>query len=279
MVAIAGDDAVLADLERRLQPDRDRFLADIEMAEAADQAEAVKLAGALLEAADEQHLAVEFEQLVLARLVALGLGRALAVGRRRAARRPCLCCGALRRCCLGHSSGPFLVAGWRFYGGKRGRAQHVRARGGRPVTVVQRAADAAAGGLGGAVELDDHLVGTDKAELACAPSRRRGRDRRFADRADAERCASRARSVSSRASSTPRSVFIAAIVAPGQHAVLADDRGAEEIGDDEQSGRRPGCPPYQDHRVSDRRHRRRHRIEQIGSELSLLRGDWEKSVD
>ena len=46
MVAIAGDDAVLADLERRLEADRDRFLADIEVAEAADQAEAVKLAGA-----------------------------------------------------------------------------------------------------------------------------------------------------------------------------------------------------------------------------------------
>ena len=56
------------------RPDRDRLLADIEMAEAADQAEAVELAGPLLEAADEQHLAVEFEQLVLRRLVALGLG-------------------------------------------------------------------------------------------------------------------------------------------------------------------------------------------------------------
>ena len=71
MVAIAGDDAVLADLHRRLQADRDRFLADIEVAEAADQAEAVKLPGPLLEAADEQHLLVEIEQLVLRRLVAL----------------------------------------------------------------------------------------------------------------------------------------------------------------------------------------------------------------
>ena len=59
VIAIAGDDAVLADGHRRLQPDRDRFLADVEMAEAADQAEAVELPRALLEAADEQHLAVE----------------------------------------------------------------------------------------------------------------------------------------------------------------------------------------------------------------------------
>ncbi len=50
---------VIADL----QPDRDRFLADIEVAEAADQPEAVKLPRALLEAADEQHLLVEIEQL------------------------------------------------------------------------------------------------------------------------------------------------------------------------------------------------------------------------
>ena len=59
VVAIAGDDAVLADRHRRLQPDRDRFLADVEVAEAADQAEAVELPRPLLEAADEQHLLVE----------------------------------------------------------------------------------------------------------------------------------------------------------------------------------------------------------------------------
>ena len=77
VVAIAGDDAVLADRHRRLQPDRDRFLADVEVAEAADQPEPVELPRPLLEAADEQHLAVELEKLVLARLVALGLRRAL----------------------------------------------------------------------------------------------------------------------------------------------------------------------------------------------------------
>ena len=76
MVAIAGDDAVAPDLHRRLQADGDRFLADVEVAETADQPEAVELAGALLEPADEQHLLVEVEQLVLASLVALRLGRA-----------------------------------------------------------------------------------------------------------------------------------------------------------------------------------------------------------
>jgi hypothetical protein len=45
------------------------------MAETADQPEAVKLARTLLEASDEQHLAIELEQLVLARLEALGLRR------------------------------------------------------------------------------------------------------------------------------------------------------------------------------------------------------------
>jgi hypothetical protein len=80
VVAIAGDDAVLADLHRRLEADRDRFLADVEVAETADQPEAVKLPGALLEPAYEQHLAIEIEKLVLACLVALGLGRALRLG-------------------------------------------------------------------------------------------------------------------------------------------------------------------------------------------------------
>ncbi len=45
MVAIAGDHRLsLPGLKRGLEADRDRFLADIEVAEAADQAEAVELA-------------------------------------------------------------------------------------------------------------------------------------------------------------------------------------------------------------------------------------------
>src|SRR5437868_3228673 len=122
MVAIAGDDAVLADGQRRLQADRDRLLADIEMAEAADQAETVKLPGPLLEAANEQHLAVEFEHLVLRRLVGRRLGRTFAIGNlgRRGGR---LSCGAFRRCCLGHYRLSPRLDGWRSYGEKRPGAQ------------------------------------------------------------------------------------------------------------------------------------------------------------
>src|SRR3546814_6126333 len=77
------------------------------MAEAADEAEPVKLPGALLEAADEQHLAIIFQHLGLVGLVPLRLGRTRAVGRgRRCGRSVLLCAGALRRCCLGHSSAP-----------------------------------------------------------------------------------------------------------------------------------------------------------------------------
>ena len=104
MVAIAGDDAVLAAVERRLQPDRDRFLADVEVAEAADQAEAVELAGLLLEAADQQHLPVEFEQLVLARLVALRLAAAARDSdAARGAAGGVAFAARFRRCCFGQT--------------------------------------------------------------------------------------------------------------------------------------------------------------------------------
>ena len=53
--------------ERELHADHDGFLADIEMAEAADQAHAVHLAGLLLEAADQQHVPIGLEFDVLAR--------------------------------------------------------------------------------------------------------------------------------------------------------------------------------------------------------------------
>src|SRR5690606_33025595 len=59
-----GNDAVLAFLKRGLEPHRDGLLADVEMAEPADQAEAVELPGLLLEAADQQHLFVEMQQQV-----------------------------------------------------------------------------------------------------------------------------------------------------------------------------------------------------------------------
>ena len=49
--------------------DGNRFLADVQVAEAADQAEPVELAGALLETADKEHLLVEMEQLLLTGVV------------------------------------------------------------------------------------------------------------------------------------------------------------------------------------------------------------------
>ncbi len=67
VVAIAGDDRV-ALLQRHLHADHHGLLADVEVAEAADQAHAVHLAGLLLEAADQQHVAVGGEFLVLAEI-------------------------------------------------------------------------------------------------------------------------------------------------------------------------------------------------------------------
>src|SRR6478672_7050040 len=126
MIAIAGDDAVLAGRQRRLQPDRDRLLTDIEMAETADQAEPIKLPGALLEAPDEEHLPIIFEQFRLRGLVALGLGRSLAIrGLRRRRGGVGFLRGALRRCCPGHSRPSPLIDKLRLYGGKRRSAQRV----------------------------------------------------------------------------------------------------------------------------------------------------------
>src|SRR3954470_9725358 len=62
VVAVAGDDAVAGD-QSVLHAHDYRFLADIQVAETTDQAHAVHLSGLLFEAADQQHLAVVFEQL------------------------------------------------------------------------------------------------------------------------------------------------------------------------------------------------------------------------
>src|SRR6185312_11788275 len=67
VVAIAGDDLVAA-FERHLHTDDDRFLADVEVAEAADQTHAVELARLLLEAADGEHRPVGGELLVFAEI-------------------------------------------------------------------------------------------------------------------------------------------------------------------------------------------------------------------
>ena len=67
-VVAVGGDPLVAVLGRGLQPDHHRLLADVEMAEAADQPHAVELARLLLETADQQHLAVELQQFVLGRV-------------------------------------------------------------------------------------------------------------------------------------------------------------------------------------------------------------------
>src|SRR5690606_2981752 len=97
--AIAGDHAVLLVVERRLQPDRHGFLADVEVAEAADQPETVELASLFLEAADQQHLLVERQQLRFAGLVASLLleGLLQAAKLKVIARFPGLCRRLLRR--------------------------------------------------------------------------------------------------------------------------------------------------------------------------------------
>ena len=52
---------------RHLHADHHGFLADIQMAEAADQTHAIKLAGLLLEPADQQHRAVGPQEFVAIR--------------------------------------------------------------------------------------------------------------------------------------------------------------------------------------------------------------------
>ena len=60
VIAIGGDDAV-AVFQGGLNADDHRFLSDIEVAEAADQAHAIKLTRLLFETADQQHVAVVVE--------------------------------------------------------------------------------------------------------------------------------------------------------------------------------------------------------------------------
>ena len=61
VIAIGGD-LLVALFGGAHQADYHGFLADIEMAEAPDQAHAVELPGAFLEPADEQHVVIEFFQ-------------------------------------------------------------------------------------------------------------------------------------------------------------------------------------------------------------------------
>ncbi len=83
VVAIAGDHLITL-FESALHADDNRFLADIEVAEARDQTHAVELAGLLLEAAHQEHVLVPAHQLVLAHIVfviARGGGFARSAGR------------------------------------------------------------------------------------------------------------------------------------------------------------------------------------------------------
>ncbi len=82
VISIAGDDRVLVGIKRALHADRHRLLPDIEVAEAADQTHSIELPGPLLEAADQQHLFVEFGQFVQRRLVPVRFAGAFAVGGR-----------------------------------------------------------------------------------------------------------------------------------------------------------------------------------------------------
>ncbi len=71
-VVAVSRDALIALDRRRLQPDDHGLLADIEVAEATDQPHAVELPSPLLEAADQQHVAVESQELVGGRQVLAG---------------------------------------------------------------------------------------------------------------------------------------------------------------------------------------------------------------
>jgi hypothetical protein len=68
MVTIAGNDRI-GRSQSGLNAHHNCLLADVEVAEAADHAHAVKLPGPLLEAPYQQHLAVEFQQFRPCRLV------------------------------------------------------------------------------------------------------------------------------------------------------------------------------------------------------------------
>jgi hypothetical protein len=59
VIAVSGDN-LIALFEVGLHADHNRFLADIEMAKAANKAHAVKLSRLFFKAPDQQHVGVEF---------------------------------------------------------------------------------------------------------------------------------------------------------------------------------------------------------------------------
>src|SRR5690606_32954334 len=72
VVAVTGDDLVVALFDALLNANRHGLLADVQVAEAADQPHAVELARALLEATDQDHLAVVAQQVLLRGLRRVG---------------------------------------------------------------------------------------------------------------------------------------------------------------------------------------------------------------
>ena len=82
VIAISGDHLIAVTLGH-LHADDDGFLADVEVAEAADQPHAIHLTGFLFETADQEHVAERQEFFVLVKLgVRSGLRRGLGGGPR-----------------------------------------------------------------------------------------------------------------------------------------------------------------------------------------------------
>ena len=194
VIAIGGDDRV-ALLERRLHADDHRFLADIEVAEAADQPHAVHLAGALLEAPNQQHVAVKVRAAPAARrrlgdstgLAVIGLGGCHLDSLRDCRPRPCA--RKLRKH-GGKSAGlqPRLhqsVSEPAEEPRRRPGGKHSPARSGRSSAPV-------------AGSHDHDLVGRDEIERLGAPARRAGRGRRGRGVSSETFCSSAARSARSR---------------------------------------------------------------------------------
>ena len=80
MVAISCYHAVLTRRQRGLQPNRHRFLSDVQMAETTNKTKAIKLPCLFLKSSDKKHVAVELQKLFLVRFIRLRLIRTLAVG-------------------------------------------------------------------------------------------------------------------------------------------------------------------------------------------------------
>ena len=116
VIAVGGDHRILVG-GTRLQAGDHGFLPDVQVTEAGDQAHAVKLAGFFFEAADQQHLAVELQQLLRVRLrFGLRLRFAAALGgcfRWHFSKSSCrICPRSVRRPGETLDGGEYIVAAW-----------------------------------------------------------------------------------------------------------------------------------------------------------------------